>query len=483
MVGILITPLLVRGLGIELFGTWGIIQRSVAYLGLADLRSMETLKFRLALDQSNEDIEARRRAIGTALMTWLYSLPVGILGSAALVYGLPILVGGGSVSHPVRLGMAIAAIGVLVDRASSLPQSVLRGLNEDYRAMGLDTLAILLGGVLTAAALFSDLGLPGVAGAGLVGVIAFNGTRFYIAKRTFRWFGISRPLRDEIRAFLTLSGWRLFGELATLLMASIDVILIGVLIGPAPAAIYLTTQAVLRFAMGPITEIIGSGGPALTMLCGAKQWDRVRALRQEQHLLGIGLGTIVGASTLALNASFLQLWLGEKFYGGPVLTLLFVVVFFQTILASTDTLIADAVLEYRARTVISLIAGGGLIAAGFFLIDWLGLEGAALSVVIARLIVLVFLPRLIGRKIGTKTRALISPLLRSLVVTAIGFVAAARLATVIRADSWIEFFLALGGSVVAMALTWWFVALRRLERRQVRTRLAVAVSRRETPTS
>ena len=58
--------------------------------------------------------------------------------------------------------------GVLLGGLASLPESVLRGMNLGYKRMGLQAGLSLVGGALTAGALYAGLGLAGVANGAMV---------------------------------------------------------------------------------------------------------------------------------------------------------------------------------------------------------------------------------------------------------------------------------------------------------------------------
>src|SRR6266542_2464979 len=89
IVGLLITPLLVAVLGKQMFGVWQIIRSLISYMGAADGRPIEALKWLMANRQSEDDPELKRRYIGSAAAVWLIFLPVGTLLGGILVWIAP----------------------------------------------------------------------------------------------------------------------------------------------------------------------------------------------------------------------------------------------------------------------------------------------------------------------------------------------------------------------------------------------------------
>src|SRR5438034_10089721 len=88
------------------------------------------------------------------------------------------------------------------------PESVLRGMNLGYKRMGLQAFLEVLGGALTAGAVYVGLGLAGAAGSQIVfyGVL---GPRFwFVSKKSVRWFGVGRPTGAAGRQPLALDFWQ-----------------------------------------------------------------------------------------------------------------------------------------------------------------------------------------------------------------------------------------------------------------------------------
>jgi O-antigen/teichoic acid export membrane protein len=83
VVGFIITPLMVRGLGNFVFGMWQVLVRLIGYLTPASGRVAFALKATIANQQASTDYDQKRRYIGSTLLIWLLFLPilVGIGGT------------------------------------------------------------------------------------------------------------------------------------------------------------------------------------------------------------------------------------------------------------------------------------------------------------------------------------------------------------------------------------------------------------------
>jgi hypothetical protein len=137
-VGLVVTPVLLAGLGQALFGVWEVLQRLVAYATLADGRPMEALRLVVARAEATHDTQLQRRAVGMAIATWLLFLPLIVVTGAVLVWWAPAIAGVEPARvGEVRWGAALLLVNLLLVTLVSLPEAVLFGVNQGYRRMGL----------------------------------------------------------------------------------------------------------------------------------------------------------------------------------------------------------------------------------------------------------------------------------------------------------------------------------------------------------
>src|ERR1051325_4001281 len=75
-VGLVVTPIVVTGLGRSLFGGWEVLKRLVAYTRADAGRPPERLRLVVTSRQAAEDDPLQRRAVGAALLFWVLFLPL-----------------------------------------------------------------------------------------------------------------------------------------------------------------------------------------------------------------------------------------------------------------------------------------------------------------------------------------------------------------------------------------------------------------------
>jgi O-antigen/teichoic acid export membrane protein len=457
LVALAVTPLLIRGLGAERYGAWVMVQQTVGYLALGDLRPMGTLKITLAVQQHLHEVSRKRRQVGAALLTWLLSAPVLALLGGVLVWAAPLLVRTAP-EHvgAVRAAMAITAGALILEALWSLPANVLRGMNLEYRAMGVQALVVLVTGAGTALAVLAGWGLAGVALTTVAGAAVGAAVRWPIMRRAVPWFGVERPRREELRQFVGLSAWSFAGALAYVVLMGSDFLLAGMVASTASVAMYAATGAVLRMAAEPLAQLLGSGNAGIHGLAGAGAVQRVQALRREMLSLALAGMTVLGAGVIVLNESFLRLWVGEGFYAGSLVNVLLVVISIQAVLFRVESSFTDSFLVLREKAIAMGAAGVLSIALAALLGLRMGLAGVALGMVLGRLGLTWYMPHVVRRRTGAAAGA---PVLRVAAASAAVLALAVAAAPLVQPRSWPGLVLwgaavvaASGGAMLAVGL-------------------------------
>jgi O-antigen/teichoic acid export membrane protein len=483
VVGFLITPIIIRGLGPELYGAWTMIQQSVGYLTLSDMRPMGTLKFTLAVRQHVEDLAEKRRQVGAAIIIWAATCPVLLVVGAGIIWAAPFIIQTAPASVGlVRGALALVVLGVAIDRLVSLPANVLRGMNLDYKAMGLDAATTLVVGGLSVVAIRAGWGLLGVAGASMAAVLIPAAVCFAVVRRVLPWFGAARPTRAELGGFARLSGWLVLSALSGLLLNSSDLLLVGRILGPSVAAIYATTGAVLRLTTDPVSQLLSSGNAGISELCGRSEWVRISKLRSEMHVFAIGIMTVIGTGVIALNHSFMRLWVGTSFYAGDLTNLLLVLAALTTVLFRVDGVLVDSMLEFRPKAISTLAVGAMILILGASLTPRLGPAGMALAMVAGYLGLLVYLQLVIARRTGLSPATHLPSILRPMLVAGMLYAVAFSFARLFQPETWIVFLAcALSAAAASMWLVWQ-CGFGREQRRVARLRIATLVAKAKTST-
>ena len=437
VVGLVVTPIVVAGLGPSLFGVWEMLNRLVSYMSAADGRPTEALRLIVSSRQAADDPALQRRAVGAALLIWVLFLPLIAAVGAILIWIAPTITHApAELRTGVRAVTAILLLSFFLTLVAGVPESVLRGMNLGYRRMGLQASLNLVGGLLTVLAVRAGLGLLGLGGAQVI-VAIMTGLLFWLlAGRYVHWFGVARPRRADVTPLLSMSAWLTLGEAVAKLLLACDVIILGWVVSPAVVTTYVLTGYAARTALGIHVFAAGAAMPGLGGLIGQGQQDRAAAVRAELLTLSWLFATTIGVTVLCWNQSFLGLWVGQEHYGGRWLDLLIILTMVQTVFIRTDAYVIDAALRPRPRVLAGAVAAVVTIGLALPLTRGFGAVGLCFGLLGGRAVQSIAYPLLVRDALG---RSALRPggTIRLTAAMTLLFTAAAWLGQHLRAPNWV----------------------------------------------
>jgi O-antigen/teichoic acid export membrane protein len=449
LVGLIVTPLVVAGLGDFFYGVWRILNTLVGYISPSSGKPTVALKYTLANRQGSDDHDEKRRYVGSAVAVWVLFLPLMVACGAILTWFAPYWLKTPEVYFwEVRWVAGLLVANLAVTSLSMLPQSVLQGENLGYKRIGLSATLVILGGVLTWMALYFKMGIVGVAGASLVTVI-LTGLFFYRVVRTYApWFGIARPSFDEAWQFLSLSWWFLGWNLVYTLLSASDVVVLGRLNSVESVTPYSLTKYAPETLMSVIAIVVFGIIPGLGGIIGSRNLQKAVRVRSEIMSLSWLIMAALGFSILLWNRAFINMWVGADRYAGTLPNLLIVVVVTQFVLIRNDASIIDLTLDLRHKVMLGFVCAVVSIGLASMFVAWfkLGVVGLTLGIILGRSILSLSYPLLVGRFLGYPLPSQLRGVGRPALVTVVLFALAAWMDTLpasymghgIRA--WVQFF-------------------------------------------
>ena len=394
---LVLTPVIAGLLGQSLFGVWTMINQINNYIALGEFRVASVLKYQLAGLQHSRDFPHKRRLVGASVLLLAAILPLLSLAIIVVAWMSPAIFPGVHEHLPaIRWAMGISGAGMLLMQVVSVPGGVMRGENLDYKAMWLRSFLVVFTSVVGLGLLFYGWGLIGLAVAVLLRQIIYTIVWQVLACRHVSWYGVERPGSAEVSSAARGSVWVFCSGLGFLALSTGDLILAGIMLGPAAASTYYVTGALLRFAIMPLGSLNAASGPGLAGLCGAGDWTRLGKVMNDYSLITQFYLAWIGAVALAVNASFIHSWMGPSYDGGHLLLALLLVGRVLLTQIEVDGNVLDGMLCFRQRAMV--LAGGVLLALAVS--AWAGrhwgLAGMAAGPLAGRLLTLVLFRRLIS---------------------------------------------------------------------------------------
>jgi O-antigen/teichoic acid export membrane protein len=436
-VGLIVIPILVSGLGRNLFGIWEILARLMGYLESTDGRPTQALRLVISNSQSQNDWAEKRRWVGSAVAVWLCCLPLWIGAGTLLIWFVPAITKvPAELRQTVRLACGVMMLGVLTAGLASLPESVLRGMNLGYKRMGFQASLSVVGGLLLAGAVYAGTGLIGVATAGAL-MTTLTGFCFLIlVRRQVPWYGVDRPRPQEVRSLLGMSLWIAAGDVVAKLLLASDVIVLGMVLSASTVTTYVLTGYAPLLAANLYALAADSAMPGLAGIIGEKNYPRAALLRRELLTVTVLFATAVGSTILLWNRSFVHLWVGGDNYAGPWTNLLLVLIAVQTTFIRCDAYLIDAALQPGSRVRAGAIAAAIALILSVVLTRYAGMTGLCLGILAGRATQTIWYPILVKRCLRNTPELSSRWLLRPLAVMSLAFMTSALLGQRLLVRSW-----------------------------------------------
>ncbi|HWC73859.1 MAG TPA: oligosaccharide flippase family protein [Gemmatimonadales bacterium] len=448
-VSLVITPILVSGLGRAIYGIWEMLGRIVGYMAATDGRPTEALRLVIS-QQQGADTLTKRQSVGAAMVVWLLMVPVVLVIGGVLAWFAPY------VTHApvdrftnVRIACAFLVVSFLFTGLASIPESVLRGMNLGYKRMGFQASLSIVAGALMVLAVHAGWGLPGVGASQIVRAFIIGICYWILVRKYVSWFSVSRPTRANVKGLLSMSVWLSVGDLVSKLLLASDVLILGWIVSPVAVTTYVLTGYAARTGLGIFVFTAGSAMPGYGGVLGQGQIDKAVKLRDELLTMTWLFVTVVSATILAWNRSFLSLWVGSRNYAGPWVELLIVLVAAQTKFIRMDSYIIDAALRPRGRVVVGAITAVATLALGVVLTRAWGILGLSLGMLLGRGIQSIWYPLIVRSCLNNPKRTMAARIatIRLALVTAALFGAACLLSRSFHPSSWPVW---LGGVVLSV---------------------------------
>jgi O-antigen/teichoic acid export membrane protein len=474
VVGFVLNPLLVGGLGDYRYGLWRVLLRFVGYISPASGRATQALKWTIAKHQSSMDYEAKRRYVASAITVWLLFFPLLTTLGGVLVWFLPVWLDVPVELHRnVRFASGLLFANLILISLVDLPRSVLEGENLGYKRMGLSAALVFVGGGLTVLALYLGTGLVGVAAATVTTTLLTGALFLRVAHIHVTWFGVARPSSTVVRQFFGLSGWFLVWRLIMQVMRSSDVVLLSLFGSVELVTVYTLTNHVPETLINFVAILVFGITPGLGGIIGAGKLEKAARVRGEMMVLTWLMATVVGSTIVLLNRSFVQLWVGEKYYAGTIPCLLVMVMVTQFVLIRNDANVIDLSLELRSKVLMGLVSAILSLALAGILVGpfMMGITGLCLGFIAGRSVLSLCYPWLIGRVLGVSVRHQLKSALRPGLLTILVFALMSDLSDRWTVTTWPALVLSVVLAIGALVFVSFYGGLSRAQRERLLERV------------
>lgn len=385
-VALVLTPVLVHGLGKTEYGIWTLVLSLALYLELFEFGLGAATVKSVAEDEARGDRERTHRSIATSF--WMLAVP----GVAALAFG-----GAIAAAFPLVFDIPDTSEGatrilvllIALDLAISIPSdtfgNTLMALQR-YDLINV-TLIVVLFAQATAWAVVIALD-GGLVALGIVTVVlslAGQLSRFLIVRRLVPGISLSPRLvdRERVRPLAGLSVWYALAELSTLVIARLDVVVVGLVIGVPEAAVYAVGQKLAFLARQAIDPIVLTFFPHASELAARHEREALRSAILTGTRVSMAVAGPITITLGLLAEPALRVWVGDDFAEGSLVVVYLAAAAAVSALTRTGFEMLQGAGIARPAALVSVFEATLNLSLSIVLGRAMGLEGVALATLIA----------------------------------------------------------------------------------------------------
>ena len=411
LVGLWLTPFLLRHLDQHNYGLWLLTAQTLFYLGLTDLGIVALLPREVAFvagrPKATLALEVRSLVGETArLVFWQLPLAaiVGVVTWWLVWRTWPALSG----------PFAVVVATFVLTFPLRIFQAVLQGL-QDLTWLGGVQIASWIGGTIVTIVL--------VAAGVEIYALAAGWATTQVLSAGLAWLRLRRRFPDVLpvrlpglalssaRAHLSRGVWISVSQVAQVLLNGTDLLVIGAMLGPNAVVPYACTGKLIAFLANQPALFMQTSLPALSELRASAPRERMCQVSTSLTQLLLITSGAFACMALAFNGSFVTWWVGPSRFGGDTLSALMVLAMLlrHWNVSAVYTLFCFG--NERRLAITTAVDGLVGLLAMALLVPRLGVHGAILGSILG--VVAISLPgnlRALAREQGVPFLASIRPL-------------------------------------------------------------------------
>jgi O-antigen/teichoic acid export membrane protein len=381
-----VTPILVRGLGKEAYGVWGLATSAIAYFGLLQLGFGRAAVRHIAADHERGDTDRLQAVIATSAFSLLIPGAFVLLISPGLAFLFPVVF---HVPHSLVVPAMVLVALSAIDLACSIPSDTFGATLIGLQRYDLLNVTVASTSIAQAAGWVVVIALGG----GLiplgVSMLAFSlagqASRYLFAHRILQ-IDVLKPRffdRKLVRPLLSMSGWIAVNEVSDTIVGEIDAIVVGIVVGVPEAAIYIVGQKLARLVGSFTFPVQGMFYPHAARLAAAGDREGLRNTVFAGTRISIAVATPLMLVLAVLAKPALNAWVGPGYdSAAPVIIYLSGVVVVSTI-SRTLVYVLRGMGDVKVPALCGLFEAGLNLPLSIGLGLTIGFQGVALASLIA----------------------------------------------------------------------------------------------------
>ncbi len=389
------TPIMLRVLGTEEFGLYGIANSVMGYLGLLNFGIGGSIVRYISKYRAINDTEQERRVAG--LFIKVYSVICGLILVVGGLFVTNIEIYSRSLTPLETEKLRILVILMTVNTGVFLPFSVFSAIvlaHEKYVFDKLVNILITVGSpILNLILLYCGWGSVGlVLGSTLINLLSYSLYTYYTIKRLHFMPSFQPAAPGLLREIIHFSAFIFLASIVDVLYWSTDKLIIGWAKGTSETAVYNIGATFNTYVTAFSTALGGLLIPKLTTMVvkDVPKEEFSRIFIKVGRLQFIIVSFIVSAF-VAFGRQFINLWAGPEYSRSYYVALLTMIPVTVPLIQNTGLNILYALNRHRFRSIIYACVAIVNVALTFWWVEEYGIIGAAMATCIAYVIGNIFI--------------------------------------------------------------------------------------------
>ncbi len=389
VIGFIVTPIILKFIGKENYGIWAIIGSMLGYMGMLELGltgSVSTLIARKQNEPSGDDINS---IVSNAIfLHTIIGLAVLGTGCAVSFYLPDFFRISPDLFDITWKAFILATVGLSISFPLRSIKAVLRGTQNIATLNWLELANFLVRTGLILFLLFVGFDLIALPlGAIVVNTVALF-VFYYFSTRTYPQLDISLSFVKikEIKKIFSVSLWWFLGGIGALFIYLTDNIVIGHFLGPAFVTVYVLTYRVAELGRQQIYQINSAMMPGVSDLVSRKEYEKLQYVFLTSMKTIVMLSFILCLFIMIYNRDIVKYWVGEEYFGGNIITIIFAISLFQMTIFHNASVILTSFLKLKRLSVIRWTEGIINLLLSIVLVKYYGIIGVALATLAAGLV-------------------------------------------------------------------------------------------------
>jgi O-antigen/teichoic acid export membrane protein len=435
ILAVVITPILVHGLGPVYYGIFAISAAALGFVGILDLGMGTALVRFVSSSVGRGEVEEPRKLVQASAA--FYAI-VGLVGFAimlvlALAFAPALFHLNARELSVARFALVVSGAAFVFDTVARAFSSIPLALQRGGISAGSRMVNGTIGAVLTIAIVELGLGLRWLVGAYALFDTAWFVVAMIVARRVLPGLSL-RPVWDmpRIRRLMTFSGWVFLANISAFVIFQFDRLMLGALDSVSAVTYYAVPSSMASYLLAATTSVALIVIPATGDLIARGEFVPVERLyRRATRLCALFVASF-GIPAMIFAHPLLDVWLGRHFASRSTATLQVLVltfVFFSLTVVPYNMLVAGGF--PRIVGLLNLTMAAVNVILIFVLIPPYGATGAAFAYLISILLFPLFIWYAETRVLGFERPRWLSIVWRVLPALAVQLVACLLLRQVV----------------------------------------------------